>query len=185
MSVGYGIAMVLLPPFHRDQLETLDKESLITLILSMQEQMLSMHEQMAKMAAELQSLRDQLSKNSRNSGKPPSSDGYAKPQPKSLRPKGERKSGGQPGHAGHTLEAHVVLGVEGISIILRASSVAHLNRYAHSKTATYWFRYFLLTPRNIRRWLRRPVQRPSRVLQWTSRMPSPSASTTQSRFGPA
>ena len=114
MSVGYGIAMVLLPPFHRDQLETLDKESLITLILSMQEQMLSMHEQMAKMAAELQSLRDQLSKNSRNSGKPPSSDGYAKPQPKSLRPKGERKSGGQPDHAGHTLERvsdpdHVVL----------------------------------------------------------------------------
>ncbi len=52
MSVGYGIAMVLLPPFHRDQLETLDKESLITLILSMQEQMLSMHEQMAKMAAD-------------------------------------------------------------------------------------------------------------------------------------
>ena len=44
--------MVLLPPFHRDQLETLDKESLITLILSMQEQMLSMHEQMAKMAAD-------------------------------------------------------------------------------------------------------------------------------------
>jgi len=73
MSVGYGIGMVVLPSFRRDQLETLDNESLITLILSMQEQMLSMREQMAKMAAEIQSLRDQLSKNSRNSGKPPSS----------------------------------------------------------------------------------------------------------------
>ncbi len=114
MSVGYGIGMVVLPSFRRDQLETLDNESLITLILSMQEQMLSMREQMAKMAAEIQSLRDQLSKNSRNSGKPPSSDGYAKPQPKSLRPKGERKSGGQPGHPGRTLEKvtdpdHIVL----------------------------------------------------------------------------
>jgi transposase len=98
------MSMVLLPSFHRDQLEALDKESLITLILSMQGQTLSMQEQIAKMAAEIQSLRDQLSKNSRNSGKPPSSDGYAKPRPKSLRSKGERKSGGQPGHAGHTLE---------------------------------------------------------------------------------
>ena len=106
--------MTPLPSFRRDQLNALDKESLITLILSMQEQMLSMREQMAKMAAEIQSLRDQLSKNSRNSGKPPSSDGYAKPQPKSLRPKGERKSGGQPGHPGRTLEKvtdpdHIVL----------------------------------------------------------------------------
>jgi|TARA_Y100000310_G_scaffold57392_1_gene52586 transposase len=89
--------MAPLPSFRRDQLNALDKESLITLILSMQEQI-------ATMAAEIKALRDQLSKNSRNSGKPPSSDGYAKPRPKSLRPKGDRKSGGQPGHPGQTLE---------------------------------------------------------------------------------
>ena len=82
--------MTPLPSFRRDQLNALDKESLITLILSMQEQI-------ATMAAEIKALRDQLSKNSRNSGKPPSSDGYAKPRPKSLRPKGDRKSGGRYG----------------------------------------------------------------------------------------
>lgn len=50
-------------------------------------------------------LEGQLSKNSTNSSKPPSSDGLNKPKPnpKSLREKGTRKTGGQNGHEGKTL----------------------------------------------------------------------------------
>lgn len=46
---------------------------------------------------------EHLGKDSRNSSKPPSGDGFAK-RTKSLRGKSKRKSGGQKGHPGNTLE---------------------------------------------------------------------------------
>ena len=73
-----------------NQLAELDKESLIAIIVELRQ--------------EIQELKDQLAKNSQNSGKPPSSDGLKKPRTRSLRKKGKRQSGGQPGHKGHTLE---------------------------------------------------------------------------------
>jgi len=57
------------------------------------------------LASRMQALEDRLAKNSSNSGKPPSSDGYNKPAPKSLRKRHGKKSGGQPGHTGYTLKA--------------------------------------------------------------------------------
>jgi len=56
------------------------------------------------LAERIQRLEDQLAKNSRNSGKPPSSDGYDQPAPKSLRKRSRRRSGGQVGHKGETLK---------------------------------------------------------------------------------
>jgi transposase len=78
-------------------LEKLGKASLIELILEMQEQL-------AEQRVLIQALRDQLAKDSHNSSKPPSSDGLKKPRTRSLRQKGQRPKGGQPGHKGDTLK---------------------------------------------------------------------------------
>ena len=51
----------------------------------------------------IQELREQLNKNSKNSSKPPSSDGFKKPAPKSLRKPSGKKVGGQEGHQGLSL----------------------------------------------------------------------------------
>jgi len=57
--------------------------------------------------AEIKDLYVQLTKDSHNSSKPPSSDGFksGKKQTKSLRKKSKKKPGGQKGHEGKTLEA--------------------------------------------------------------------------------
>jgi len=58
----------------------------------------------ARQDARIADLERQASSTSRNSSKPPSSDGLGKPNPKSLRGKSGRKPGGQSGHPGKTLE---------------------------------------------------------------------------------
>ena len=89
--------------FDRDQLAKLEKETLTSIILTLQQQVRQLQQVVDEQAAAIQSLRDQLAKNSRNSGKPPSSDGLNKPRTRSLRKKSGRPSGGQKGHKGHTL----------------------------------------------------------------------------------
>lgn len=57
-----------------------------------------------KLEARIKELEDQVSKNSRNSSKPPSTDEYNKPAPKSLRKQTGLKTGGQKGHGGKNLK---------------------------------------------------------------------------------
>jgi len=87
----------------REQLRQLDKEQLIDIILDLREQIAELKEIVQAQAERIQAVEDQMAKNSRNSGKPPSSDGLKK-KSRSLREKGKRSAGGQKGHKGKTLE---------------------------------------------------------------------------------
>lgn len=97
---------------------------LLAIVNEQQEQIACLGEQVAKLEAENKELADRLNTNSRNSSKPPSTDGYTKPSakantsgstsenepeddkpnPKSLRQRSGRKPGGQKGHKGSTLQ---------------------------------------------------------------------------------
>src|SRR5581483_5653220 len=61
-----------------------------------------MQAQMAALTQQVKDLQGRLAKDSHNSSLPPSSDRFGR-QPKSLRKKSEKKSGGQEGHPGTTL----------------------------------------------------------------------------------
>ena len=81
------------------------EESVVALFGSITAQVEELAAQLKKQAEILKDLQARLSKNSRNSGKPPSSDGCnKKKKTESLRKSGQKPNGGQPGHEGRTLK---------------------------------------------------------------------------------
>lgn len=85
-------------------LKILTSEQKDTLIIALWEQNQLLHKHITQLEGRIKNLEAQLAKNSRNSHKPPSSDGLKKPNPKSQRKNNGRKTGGQAGHPGSTLE---------------------------------------------------------------------------------
>lgn len=80
-----------------DEIDFGDKEAVKKIIIKLLE--------IIQMQGEIiQALQDQLAKNSRNSSRPPSSDGLKKPRTSSLRKPGNKNNGGQKGHKGYTLK---------------------------------------------------------------------------------
>lgn len=82
------------------QLSDAQKHELIVVLFEQTQTLLSNN---ALLHQRIELLEARLGLNSRNSSKPPSSDGLRKPAPKSLRVPGQRPNGGQKGHTGTTL----------------------------------------------------------------------------------
>jgi transposase len=80
-------------PLSLNQLSHVEKDALI----------LAQQDQITKLEEAVRELQGHLKMSSRNSSKPPSSDGLNKPAPKSLRVAGKNPTGGQKGHTGSTL----------------------------------------------------------------------------------
>lgn len=86
------------PDFIQKLLDKIDSLTIAVSELTAANQKLS--EIIVKQQEEISQLKEQLNKNSKNSSKPPSSDGLQKTSPKSLRKPSGKKQGGQKGHEG-------------------------------------------------------------------------------------
>lgn len=82
---------------------TLENEALKATVARQTEVIEKLQQTIMELNQTIAELKEQVNKNSRNSSKPPSSDGLGKAKPKSLRKSSGKKAGGQKGHPGVTL----------------------------------------------------------------------------------
>ena len=90
-------------PPDLSRLSHAQKDELILALWPLQGQVQDLMVQQTVLMQRTLELEARLSLNSKNSSKPPSSDGLSKPAPKSLRLAGQHPNGGQTGHPGSTL----------------------------------------------------------------------------------
>ena len=102
--------------FTREALEALSKEQLIDIVLLQQEQTETLMLRVKALEALVEELMGRLGMSSRNSSRPPSSDGPGA-EPRKTRKGGKRKPGGQPGHEGHHRELLPVEKVDKVVVL--------------------------------------------------------------------
>jgi transposase len=78
-------------------------EVLAALVVSVRAELAEVRAELARALERVAELEARLAQSPRNSSKPPSSEGLAKPAPRSLRKSSGRRPGGQDGHKGATL----------------------------------------------------------------------------------
>lgn len=94
------------PEFVQQLLDQVSK--LIEHNSALSEEVAMLNAKVGQLTRIIEKLTEQKNKNSKNSSKPPSSDGYKKPAPKSLRGKSGKKKGGQEGHDGTNLSQSAI-----------------------------------------------------------------------------
>lgn len=93
--------------FLKNQLQSQKEQNefLQKTVSSLNENIQVQTETIARLTEEIAELKEKLNKDSHNSSRPPSSDGYKKPKTKSLRQKSDRNAGGQKCHKAANLPA--------------------------------------------------------------------------------